>query len=135
MSESWIAFSRFLLPVLTGLLLMLLLCRGLTLWQDRSARNWRNSWFALMYLSFFVLCAARSLNLPLPWVVVSYMLLVMFLVPCVWCDWWNFIGFLRTKNTKHIAEEAGVQRLTLDALAQSDVHVALDATPVKHEGG
>lgn len=134
MSNTWLAFAQFLLPVLTGLLLMLLLCRGLTLWQDRSARNWRNSWFALMYLSFFVLCAARSLNLPLSWVAISYMLLVMFLVPCVWCDWWNFIGFLRAKNTKFIETEETAQRLTLDALAQSDVHVALDATPVKPNG-
>lgn len=133
MSEGWIAFARFLLPVLTGLLLMLLLVRLLTLWQDRSRRTWRNIWFVLMYLSFFILCAARSLNLPLLWVAISYMFLVLFFIPCVWCDWWNFIQFLQTKNTKFVAEGADAQLMTLDKLASNDVHAVLDATPVEAE--
>lgn len=135
MSDTWISFAQFLLPVLTGLLLMLILCRLLTLWQDRSSRTWRNGWFACMYLSFFVLSAARSINLSLPWVATSYMLLVLFLFPCVWCDWWNFIGFLRAKNTKFMAGEDGAQLMTLDKLASDDVHAVLDATPVEAESG
>lgn len=134
MSDSWIAFAQFLLPVLAGLLFILLPVRFLTLWQDQESRTWRNSWFACMYVAFFALCAARSANLPLPWVAISYMLLVLFLFPCVWCEWWDFIKFMREKNTQSIVEE-NAQRMTLDALAQADVHIALDATPVKHEGG
>lgn len=135
MSDQWLTLARFFLPVLTGLLLFLLLCRALSIWQDRTARTWRNVWFFLMYSAFFVVCLSRSLNLAQAWVVISYMLLVLFLAPAVWSDWWNFIQFLRAKNTNFIAGEPGAQLMTLDTLARDDVHAVLDATPAEPESG
>lgn len=130
MSDQWLTLARFFLPVLTGLLLFLLLCRALSIWQDRRARTWREVWFFLMYNAFFVVALSRSLNLAQAWVVISYMLLVVFLAPAVWCDWWRFVQFLRNKNTKFIAGEADAQLMTLNELARDDVHAVLDATPI-----
>lgn len=126
MSEPWIALAKLLLPLLTALLFMLLLCRGLTLLQDRASRTWRNLWFALMYLFFFLLCVARSFAMPVLYLAFSYLFLVTFLVPAVWCDWVDFIRFLRAKNTAFILDG---ERLTLDKLTEDDVHLALEATP------
>lgn len=135
MSNQWLTLARFFLPILTGLLLLLLLCRALSIWQDRRARTWREVWFFLMYNAFFVVCLSRSLNLAQAWVVISYMLLVVFLAPAVWCDWLRFIQFLQNKNTKFIAGEADAQLMTLDEMASDHVHAVLDASPVEAESG
>lgn len=125
--------SQILLSILTGLFLLILLSRILILWQDKSERKWRNGWFASMYLFLFCLCLARALRLPLMYAAISYFLLLIVLVPCVWCDWRNFVLFVQGKNRERIEIEVGQQKMTLVNLAQDHVNIKLDASPTAVE--
>lgn len=135
MSEQWIIdLAQVMLPVITGLLLMIVLCRALMFWQNKSGRTYRNLWFALFYVFLSILFLGRSAGLPLVLLVSAYFLFFLVLFPCLYCEWRDFFIYQKNKNAT-LQDKATPERMTLDALAQAGVHVALDATPVKHEGG
>ena len=121
--------SQILLSILTGLFLMILASRALLLWQATSERTWRNGWFASMYFFLFCLCLSRSLKLPLMYAVISYFLLLIVLVPCVYCDWRNFILLVREQDRERIEIEVSQQKMTLVNLAEDHVDIKLDASP------
>lgn len=139
----WLSIYTYLMPSLAGCSLLNMLCRMLALWQrERSARAIA---FSCVYASLFVLFSFFSLyarmkplvpvEIFLPVTTAGYVLLALSLLFGGVFDWRDTVAFLRKKDEIAHPEQTDTQPMTLDDLAQSDVRVALDATPVKPEGG
>ena len=93
------------LIVINGILLMMLLCRGLMLWQ--SGYTWRAGWILLMYVCLFGLFSARVLMLPIQLVVGAYVGLIVALAVCTVYEWSDLIAFEHQKAAKLAATVKG----------------------------
>lgn len=134
-SEQWIIdLAQIMLPVITGFLLMIVLCRALMFWQNKSGRTYRSLWFALFYVFLSILFLGRSANVPPALLVPAYFLFFLVLFPCLYCEWRDFFIYQKNKNAT-LKDEATPELMTLDKLASDDVHAVLDATPVGPESG
>ena len=79
------------LIIINGILLMMILCRGLMLWQQ--GYTWRGGWILLMYACLFGLFSARVLMLPIQLIVGAYVCLIVALAVCTIYEWNDLIAF------------------------------------------
>lgn len=124
----WARLYEYLLPILTGLCLLMFVCRALMLWQKDLTP--RMAWYASMYFSLFVLFLFRSLDSDVSLIAVTYLLLGVALVMCNYYEWGDFVIFLRKKNARFLGipdpDKDGVH--TLEALTTDRDRISIEAT-------
>lgn len=123
----WSSLYNYLPPFLTGVCLLMTICRALMLWQK--ARSAAAIWHMLVYFSLFVLFLFRSLELGIAEISLAYLLLSVVLVACNLYEWPNFVQFLRQKNAVFNGDFVPEVR-TLEALTKAPGNnITIEATP------